>query len=392
MGPRYFAYGFLLASCLGISLSAARAQSFYNKGSIVTVLPGTIFSVKDSLVNTGTFINNGNLVMGGTWMNTGSYDPGAGEITFNSTSPTAPQIINHSNQSFSKLTISGGGKKMILADITIEDAIILSDGIIEAENGARVVINPAATVSGGSDQAHINAPVYHQGNGEKLFPLGNGSVYLPVRLETVTDASALIGIHGVELDEGDLPKAPSLDFISTTRYWHIDVAGVLDDSRITLPVRAEGMLANVNNLNNLVVVESPSLTENFRSIGQSAAAGTASNGTVTSERAVSMPYVALATSSTDGDLIVYNAVSPNDDDKNDYLIIENIEYHAENKFTLFNRWGDKVFEIDNYDNQENVFRGKSNLNGEKDLMNGTYFYVIQTKKGVRVNGFLALKR
>src|SRR5690606_32376689 len=142
------------------------------------VLDGTIFSVKDSLVNTGTFVNNGNLVIGGTWLNTGAYDAGAGEITFNSTSPTAPQIINHSNQSFSKLTISGGGKKLILADITIEDETILTDGIIEAESDARVIINPMAIVSGGSDQAHINAPVYHNGSGEKLYPLGNGLIYL----------------------------------------------------------------------------------------------------------------------------------------------------------------------------------------------------------------------
>jgi hypothetical protein len=125
----------------GIGVGEVEAQSFYNKNSTVSVLAGTIFSVKDSLVNTGVFINNGNLVIGGTWFNTGTYSPGVGEITFNSTSPTEPQIINHSNQSFSKLTISGGGKKLILADITIEDQFTLTDGVIEAENDARVIIS-----------------------------------------------------------------------------------------------------------------------------------------------------------------------------------------------------------------------------------------------------------
>lgn len=370
--------------------SAAIAQSFYNNGSTVSVVDGTIFSVKDSLVNTGTFINNGNLVIGGMWLNTGTYNAGAGEITFNSTSPTVPQIINHSNQSFSKLTISGGGRKLILADVTIEDQLILADGVIESENNARVIINPAATLTGGSDAAHIHAPVYQEGSGDKLFPLGNGSVYLPVTLINITDPAAVIGVESVELESDILPKAPSLDAISGTRYWHIDVTGgSLNGARVALPVRDE---AGLSDLAHVVVVESPSLTENFRSLGRSGSEGTAANGVVISDRAVSMPYLALASTSHDGGLIVYNAVSPNGDNQNDFLIIENIEYFPKNKFTLFNRWGDKVFEIDDYDNDERVFRGSANVKVDKLLVNGTYFYVIDLPAGESLRGFISLKR
>src|SRR5690554_3280048 len=113
-----------LCLLLGLGLKQAFGQSFYNRGSTVTVMPGTIFTVQDSLVNEGLLTNNGNLVMGGTWLNIGTYQPGAGEITFNSNTASEPQIINHSNQSFSKLTISGGGTKLILADITIEDELV----------------------------------------------------------------------------------------------------------------------------------------------------------------------------------------------------------------------------------------------------------------------------
>jgi gliding motility-associated-like protein len=366
------------------------AQSFYNQGSTVSVLDGTIFSVKDSLVNTGTFVNNGNLLIGGTWLNTGTYDPGAGEITFNSTSATLPQIINHSNQSFSKLTISGGGKKLILADITIEDEIILSDGVIEAENGARVIINQTASVSGGSDLSHINAPVYHRGQGEKLYPLGTGSLYLPVSLMDIADQASFIGVETISLQGGSLPKAPSLDAISVYRYWHIDVLQGSLNSRVSLPVKSESFNGS---LENLVVAESPSVSENFETIGRSSANGTINDGVIVSGRNVTWPFVTLASSSTDdGSLLVYNAVSPNNDGLNDYLRILNIENYPKNKFTVFNRWGDKVFEIDDYDNIENIFKGRSNINGEKDLVNGTYFYVLQTEKDAqKVNGFLVLK-
>src|SRR6478609_8441142 len=109
---------FILISILFIGGLAA-AQSFYNNGSIVTIGPNTTFTVSDSLVNNGTLTNNGNMVMGGVWQNLGTYNPGTGEITFNSPASSGPQIINHNNQSFSKLTISGGGEKLILANMTI---------------------------------------------------------------------------------------------------------------------------------------------------------------------------------------------------------------------------------------------------------------------------------
>ena len=365
------------------------AQSFYNQGSTVSVLDGTIFSVKDSLVNTGTFVNNGSLLIGGTWLNTGTYDPGAGEITFNSTSATLPQIINHSNQSFSKLTISGGGRKLILADITIEDEIILADGVIEAENGARVIINETASISGGSDLSHINAPVYHHGQGEKLYPLGNGSLYLPVSLLDIADPASFIGVETISLQGNSLPKAPSLDAISVYRYWHIDVLQGSLNSRVSLPVKSESFNGS---LENIVVAESPSVSENFETIGRSSANGTINDGVIVSGGNVTWPFVTLASSTDDGSLLVYNAVSPNNDGLNDYLRILNIGNYPKNKFTVFNRWGDKIFEIDDYDNIENVFKGKSNINGEKDLVNGTYFYVLQTEKNaLTVNGFLVLK-
>jgi hypothetical protein len=78
---------------------------------------------------------------------------------------------------------------------------------------------------------------------------------------------------------------------------------------------------------------------------------------------------------------------------NEFLHIGNIDRYPDNNFTLFNRWGDKVFEMANYDNHERVFRGKSNINGEKDLVNGIYYYILESRKdGLKINGFITLKK
>ncbi|HET9053974.1 MAG TPA: gliding motility-associated C-terminal domain-containing protein, partial [Cyclobacteriaceae bacterium] len=301
-----------------------------------------------------------------------------------------PQIINHNDQSFSRLTISGGGEKIFLADITIENELDLTDGILVSQNDSRIVFSNDAGFTGGSDASHVRGPVYHRGAGDKIFPVGNGSAYLPVELRNIQGASAEVGIQSVELDGNPLSASPVLKAISSKRYWQLDVlSGSLAESQVILPVKDEDI---VENAGEVVVAQSASLTDDFESIGQSAYNGTITNGFVTSNRAVTKNLIAIGIASGEEGLIVFNFVSPNEDQSNDFLIIGNIENFPENKFTLFNRWGDKVFEIENYDNNERAFRGKSNINGESDLVTGTYFYSIETMKdGKKLNGFLMVK-
>jgi gliding motility-associated-like protein len=95
-----------------------------------------------------------------------------------------------------------------------------------------------------------------------------------------------------------------------------------------------------------------------------------------------------------GELLVYNGISPNGDGKNDLWYIRNIEVLPDtrtNTVKIFNRWGDLVWEGENYDNAVVVFAGKSE-NG-KDLPTGTYFYDINFHGNrATITGFLSLKR
>ncbi|WP_417799687.1 BspA family leucine-rich repeat surface protein [Tenacibaculum sp.] len=90
--------------------------------------------------------------------------------------------------------------------------------------------------------------------------------------------------------------------------------------------------------------------------------------------------------------------SPNDDGVNDFWEIKGIEEYPNNSVTVFNRWGDMVFQIKGYDNQFNVFRGVANkltgMGGDK-LPVGTYFFNIKIStegKSTETEGFLVLKR
>ncbi|MGE0588316.1 MAG: gliding motility-associated C-terminal domain-containing protein [Cyclobacteriaceae bacterium] len=96
----------------------------------------------------------------------------------------------------------------------------------------------------------------------------------------------------------------------------------------------------------------------------------------------------------DGEIVAYNGVSPNGDGLNDFFEIRNIQFLGpQNNVTIFNRWGDKVFEIEDYDNDnpDRRFNGVSD-NG-KDLPSGIYFYRIEFVSGrSSLEGYLTLKR
>lgn len=102
----------------------------------------------------------------------------------------------------------------------------------------------------------------------------------------------------------------------------------------------------------------------------------------------------LFTISVVGEIVIYNGVSPNNDGKNDFFLIENIATLSstrENKVSVFNRWGSLVWEGTNYNNQNIVFSGKSKENA--DLPSGIYFYKIEFKGGHKPeSGYLTLKR
>ncbi len=67
-----------------------------------------------------------------------------------------------------------------------------------------------------------------------------------------------------------------------------------------------------------------------------------------------------------------SAFSPNDDGYNDGFHIRGIDRFPDNVLTVFNRWGNEVFKIENYKNTD--WYGQNN-NGD-DLPEGTYFVVL----------------
>jgi hypothetical protein len=97
-------------------------------------------------------------------------------------------------------------------------------------------------------------------------------------------------------------------------------------------------------------------------------------------------------------------VSPNDDGLgNDFFKIENIISFPENLVLIFNRWGNEVFKLEGYNENDRVFKGYANTgllsNTNTPLSDGVYYYLITTKRtlsGRKIEtlnkGYFILKR
>ncbi|MDR6764550.1 gliding motility-associated-like protein [Flavobacterium sp. 2755] len=90
--------------------------------------------------------------------------------------------------------------------------------------------------------------------------------------------------------------------------------------------------------------------------------------------------------------------SPNGDGINDYWQIDDITNYPNNQVLIYNRWGDLVFQTENYDNTSNVFTGIANKSrnlGANQLPEGTYFFEIRVNQPhhfKKLKGYLVLKR
>ncbi|MCD0467181.1 gliding motility-associated C-terminal domain-containing protein, partial [Flavobacterium sp. ENC] len=81
------------------------------------------------------------------------------------------------------------------------------------------------------------------------------------------------------------------------------------------------------------------------------------------------------------DVVVYNALSTNEDGINDYFRIEGLDQYPNNTVEIFNAGGVQIFNTNNYGSNNNVFRGisegRATINKKTGVPTGTYYYILR---------------
>ncbi|MEM0998633.1 MAG: PKD domain-containing protein [Bacteroidota bacterium] len=85
---------------------------------------------------------------------------------------------------------------------------------------------------------------------------------------------------------------------------------------------------------------------------------------------------------------MFEGISPNNDGKNDFLVIPSIEYYPENEIVIYSRWGNEVYRRTGYVNH---FNGTSAAGDP--LPDGTYYYVLDLGNGqTPIKGYFVIHR
>lgn len=380
-------YGFYILTIMLLVVTKAYSQNVVNEGSVIRVEQNTILSAID-ITNNGRINNDGRILISDSWQNNADY-VGAGSLVLSS---DQTQVVNNNAKTFNRLEVLGSGDKIFQADLTIEDELILSEGILKSENNSTLYLEDGAIVSGGSDNSYVEGKVVNKGTGEKIFPLGTSGIYYPLMFVNVQDENLELSVEVINPNPVN-KLSGVLSSVSSNVAWQVEaVSGTWSGSIVEIAVRNETFTGLVQDL---VVVQAGDENDNYRSIGQSGFSGDFSQGTITSLENADQQLISVGSlsESSGSNISVYNAVSPNGDGLHEYLQILNIEAYPGNSIEIFNRWGDKVFEVRDYDNNVSNKRFEGVGTGNYgELPDGTYYYTIDPISADKISGFFVLKR
>ncbi|MBS1581438.1 MAG: gliding motility-associated C-terminal domain-containing protein, partial [Bacteroidetes bacterium] len=87
------------------------------------------------------------------------------------------------------------------------------------------------------------------------------------------------------------------------------------------------------------------------------------------------------------DIAMPTGFTPNGDGQNDAFVVRGIEGYPNNQLTVFNRWGNVVFDQLNYAND---WRGENQQGGQ--LANGTYFVILRLGSDLTLQNYVDLRR
>jgi gliding motility-associated-like protein len=82
----------------------------------------------------------------------------------------------------------------------------------------------------------------------------------------------------------------------------------------------------------------------------------------------------------DCDVVPPNVFTPNGDGTNDVLIFFGLENFPGTALTVYNRWGNKVYEDADYNNDWNG----------SGVVDGTYYYILQKSDGTSMTGYITV--
>ncbi|WJS93767.1 gliding motility-associated C-terminal domain-containing protein [Flavobacterium johnsoniae] len=373
--------------CIGI-----KAQTS-NIGDL-TVSSNTILSTVESFDNktTGNFVNDGTFYVYANFNNDGlvAFSPNLNTgLTYFKGSSAAQTISGLSLSELYNVRFENNFIQpafLLSGNITVFGTSDFYYGIVDnVTQPGNFLFEENATHQNTSNNSYVAGFVERNKNNQFEFPIGDGSFFRPSAISQSNSPTNFFSSRYYLKDSNALhphnQKDPLIQIIDQPEYWSfesnqnpVDIALTLSWNEATTP----NEIINGNAGTTLAIVRWDETTNKWvyytTAVDESAKIATASinnDGIFTLGRILS--------NSTD-EIVIHNAISANDDGKNDFFQIDGITNFPNNRLQIYNRWGIKVFETTGYGIDNNLFygysEGRATIKKSSILPDGTYFYIL----------------
>ncbi len=379
------------------------------------ISPATIMSTIGSMDNksTGSLFNDGDFYIYSHYNNDGLVSFSSGSTTgitrmrgmfgYQDISGTIP--MEWYNGEFYNTKIQPAFH--LSNEVSVSGTSDFQKGIVDDDNyGGLLVFENNANHINVDSESHVDGKVKKNGNVPFIYPIGDKNLYrfagISAPEELLSSFTSKYFYDNSNSLYSHINKSSSIGVINNQEYWTLDKTTGTSDVILTLSWDETTTPANIiaapqSDMHIVRWDTTQNLWVDEGGIVDSL------NKTVTTPVNVS-GYNVFTTARIDDSLVlpcstlkVYNAISMNDDGKNDYFKIGGLtECSLDNTVEIYNRWGVKVFETNNYGSNGNVFKGysegRTTISSGRLLPVGTYFYILNINYKTSNNNVQTLKK
>ncbi len=334
-----------------------------------------VVSVQGDFLNQDTLIHQGKLLLINHWYNQGFYPPSTGTIVLHG---GQSQIFDHNNQPIYILEVRQGSNVKLPSNVTIENTLLLEEGILTPEAKAKLVMAENAVATGGSATAYVNGTLYHTGPGRKFYPVGNNGSYAPVTLTGIQGEDPVVGVafysRGLSAKNSEGVQIPSDGY-----FWkQTALSGRYDGSVI----EAGAPWKESQSAESLVLAGSNDLNSRFYNLGNTASRLSQGRYTVTSFLSFPYPYFTFGWLIEDTKkLYLPNAFSPRASNPEDrvFKVYGNDMAAEDFHLVIQDAWGHIVFETKSLDLASSQGWDGRNLHSSQTESSAVFRYVLTGK-------------
>ena len=330
--------------------------------------------------------HNGTIGFYSNMVNDGDFSERKGLVGFYNDAQSA--ISGAYSPSFYDFEVAVENNLVLDIPITVANSLnFIYGNIITARNNKSVYVQflKKASYDGAVDLSKVDGQVAMEGQNEFTFPVGNVAKLRPITIKFM-DGSFFAKCQYYNED----PKNPvsfyesfdtskkhvGIGEINSKEFWVLSSTGII---QLTLSWDSESDLSSkISNIENVIVVGWSKEKEQWENLGNSFYDGDPNEGIISSNpfNANNYSVFTVGTSFELSDNLTENyLITPDADGVNDNLIIEITRQSPNNKLMIFNRKGQLVYELSNYQDE---FKGLANKgNGNNLLSKGTYFYLLE---------------